>query len=99
MLTSHTPRRADRRPTQRAIILLIEDNHQSIEQPAESTDWSLQGLGLKTTLQLTPGQSVLVIPNEGPQFAVQTRVAWVGEVGGDTEGRAGLEFIQPAPSN
>ncbi len=61
-------------------------------------DLSQHGIKVQAKLSLIPGQIVQVIPSEGPEYAVLSRVVWVGPAVSDKDGEAGLEFLNPLPA-
>lgn len=90
-------RRSARRQVRLAVILLVDSEGKSIESEASTVDLSEYGVRVEAGIQLTQGQIVEVITNEGPEFAVRGRVIWTGAVGSEQEGQAGLEFLRPLP--
>lgn len=91
-------RRGVRSRARLALMLIIDADGEKTESPARAYDFSQFGMGVEVPAPLTPGQIVDVIPNEGPEYRVRSRVVWVGEAESDTGGKAGLEFLQPLPS-
>jgi PilZ domain len=91
-------RRGARSPARLALMLIIDADGEKVESPARAYDFSQFGLGVKAGAPLVPGQIVDVIPNEGPEYRVRSRVIWVGEAESDKGGKAGLEFLQPLPA-
>lgn len=91
-------RRSERRPVRIAVLLLLESGGEQVEQEASTVDLSQHGLRVQAKLVLTPGQLVQIIPNEGPEYALLSRVVWVGPTSSDRGGEAGLEFLNPLPA-
>ncbi len=69
------------------VKLAFDSEGMRLEHPSYMIELSTSGLRLKTSVPLTVGRIVEVIPDEGPRFAVHCRVVWV------REGEAGLEIL------
>lgn len=74
--------------------MVVEPEGRREKYPSTMVDISHEGVRLKTTVGLDPGQFVEVIPNEGPRYAMRCRVVWVGKKGSDQEMEIGLEFVK-----
>lgn len=68
-------RRTKREPVQLAVVLLIDMDSAKLSGDALSLDFSRLGLGVETKALLTPGQAVDIVPAEGPNSPVRSRVA------------------------
>ncbi len=91
-------RRSERKPVRIAVLLLVDSESEQVEQEASTLDLSQHGLRVQSKVMLCPGQLVQIIPNEGPEYAVLSRVVWVGPASSDQGGEAGLEFLNPLPA-
>jgi hypothetical protein len=90
-------RRTKRERVRLAVVLLVDAEGTKLSGDAVSLDFSRLGLGVETKALLTPGQVVDIVPAEGPNSPVRSRVAWVGPVRADESCTAGLEFLEPLP--
>lgn len=94
---SYTPtRRAERRPSKRAMVLVYEGADSEETQPAITVDESDLGARIETQAQLKAGQ-LIELQSEDSALRLRCRVVWTGEVASDKEGEAGLEFLFPPP--
>ncbi|MGH9430947.1 MAG: PilZ domain-containing protein, partial [Terriglobia bacterium] len=98
--TMPTPKPSERRRSERAVVnrpvaLLVDSSHDQIAHNAFAIDLSEVGARLRAGIDLTPGQLVTIIPNEGTAQSVKSQVIWVGEKGSERSGEAGLAFLQP----
>jgi PilZ domain-containing protein len=89
-------RRCERRPARLALVLILDPMGKRTEKRTFTFDLSPYGAGVESGAALKPGQIVELIPYEGPQYSVRTRVIWVGEANSDRGGKAGLEFLASA---
>ena len=96
---SPPPRRYDRIPVSIPVILIVESGGKKVGHPSYMVDVSERGIKLKANVPVTVGQVVEIIPSKGPQYAVRSRVVWVGKAGSEQEGRMGLEFLEPSPTS
>jgi len=62
---------------------------------ARILDLSTHGARVQTDTPLFLGEEFEFIPPEGEEYAVPCRVVWSGEVGSESEGQSGLEFLTP----
>lgn len=88
-------RRAERRQTKKAVVLLVEADGETICQEATSVDISEYGTRIESKGLLQPGQVLQLVQPEGPATPLRCMVVWSAEVGSDGKGEAGLEFLQP----
>ncbi len=58
-----------------------------------------RGLRVKVRAPLADGDQVEVLSVDGPKYPVRSRVVWVGKVGTEERGQAGLEFLTYCPTN
>jgi hypothetical protein len=86
-------RRSERINASIPITLLVDADGKKTSHDAFTVDLSQLGVRIRSKIVLAPGQAVDVIPNEGPRYAVPSRVIWVGQAGVDSQ--AGLEFLSP----
>jgi len=90
-----TARRSKRIPARIPVTLIVQSTGEKVIREVYTCDLSQHGLRIQAHVPLIPGQTVKVIPSEGPRYAVHSRVAWVGPVGSRLEGQAGIEFLNP----
>ncbi|HEV2492207.1 MAG TPA: PilZ domain-containing protein [Terriglobia bacterium] len=88
-------RRAERQALDKPVTLIVESDRERISQGAYGIDLSTLGIRVRAGVDLLPGQLVTVIPNEGAERAVPSRVVWVGEEGSKRAGEAGIVFLEP----
>ncbi len=86
-------RRCERRPARLALVLILDPAGRRAEKRTFTFDLSPFGVGVEAGAALKPGQVVELIPHEGPQYCVRSKVIWVGEAESDRGGKAGLEFM------
>jgi PilZ domain-containing protein len=89
-------RRSERKPARLALVLILDPAGKRAERRTYTFDLSPYGVGVEAAAVLKPGEIVELIPHEGPQYSVRSRVIWVGEAESDRGGKAGLEFIVSA---
>ncbi len=89
-------RRCERRAARLALVLILDPAGKRSEKQTFTFDLSPYGVGLESGASLKPGQVVELVPHEGPQYSVRSRVIWVGEAESDRGGKAGLEFLVSA---
>ncbi len=70
------------------VKLAFEPESMRFEHPSYMIEVSTTGLRLKANVPLTARQTIEVIPDGGPRYAVPCRVVWV------REGEAGLEVLR-----
>ncbi len=100
MLTEAYPiaRRSERIFTSIPVTLLVDVDGRKVAWDAYTVDLSQLGVRVRAHVALTPGQTVEVVPSEGPKYAVRSRVVWVGEADSGRDAQAGLEFLSPFPA-
>lgn len=86
-------RRSERKPARLALVMILDPAGKRAKKTTFTFDLSPYGVGLESGASLKPGQVVELIPSEGPQYCVRSRVIWVGEAESDRGGKAGLEFM------
>jgi len=87
-------RRSERRIAKIAIVVFVDKEHEPEGSEAVTVDVSALGARIQSSLSLTPGQMVEVVPVNGSD-PVAARVVWVGKPTSELEGQAGLEFLDP----
>lgn len=87
-------RRAKRKESSKALALVVDSGRQQILNHAFAVDLSELGARVRTPVNLQPGQHVTVIPREGKEYAVASRVIWVNTGQGSGNGEAGLAFLE-----
>ena len=86
-------RRSERRPATIQIRLVLEAHHFKEDNSAIAIDISNEGVGVRTTLELVPGQWVgYVIKGKFPH-AIPSRVIWSREDQYSHWTYAGIEFL------
>lgn len=88
-------RRAERRAFNKPLTMVVESERERISHGAYGIDLSTLGIRVRAGVDLLPGQLVTVIPREGAEHAVPSRVVWVGEEGSQRAGEAGIAFLEP----
>jgi hypothetical protein len=61
-------------------------------------DVTEQGARIKASVALNPREVVIIMPREGPRYAVNSRVVWASKGGSDVESEMGFEFQNPMPT-
>lgn len=89
------PRRSDRKPIRKAVVLMIESDDLEISHEATTVDISAHGAGIEAKATLTPGQTINLIQPGNPANALRCLVVWAGDISSDGHDRAGLEFLNP----
>ena len=84
-------RRCHRTPVKLLMILTVDVEGSPLSGSADSLDFSAIGARIRTTLGLSPGQSVNVLVPDKKSDEVSCRVVWVGAQEGARQ--AGLEFL------
>jgi hypothetical protein len=87
------PRRSERRPAAIPIRLVLEAENFKADNSAVTTDISTDGVGVRTTLTLVPGEWVGYVAKGKFPHAIPTRVVWAREDGYSHWIYAGLEFL------
>ncbi|MGD0222314.1 MAG: PilZ domain-containing protein [Terriglobia bacterium] len=77
--TSLTPRRGERRPATIPIRLVLAPKEFKEDNSAITTDISTDGVGVRTTLRLFPGEWVGYIDKRKFPYAIPTHVVWAKE--------------------
>ncbi len=96
--TSSIPRRCERIYVRIPITLIVESEGMKVVHEAHTVDLSQRGVRVRSELALSRGQKIEVIPNEDRKYVVPGRVVWVGAAGSEQHSEAGLEFLQPLPT-
>jgi len=86
-------RRAPRSKVSQPLVLVVDSARNQIAHRAFALDLSDMGARVRSQIHLEPGQLVTVIPNEGVEQGIQSRVIWVERSGAQEE--AGIAFLQP----
>jgi PilZ domain len=92
------PRRSERKPVRKAVVLVIESEDSAARFDATTLDMSRHGARVQAETPLTPGQTLSLIQEEDPTHALRCTVVWAGEVGSDRLDHAGLEFLEHPPA-
>jgi hypothetical protein len=87
------PRRSERRPATIPIRLVLEPEKFKADNSAITTDISTDGVGVRTTLGLVPGEWVGYIAKGKFPHAIPSRVVWAREDEYSHWMFAGLEFL------
>jgi len=90
-----TPRRSKRGDASGVAFVVANREDRGAWRKARILDLSTHGARVQTDVPLVLGEELEFIPPEGEEYAVPCRVVWGGEVGTDSEGQAGLEFLTP----
>jgi PilZ domain len=95
---SAVPRRSERKPVRKAVVLVIESEEPEARYEATTLDVSRHGARIQAETTLTPGQTLSLIQEEDPTHALRCTVVWAGEVSSDKLDHAGLEFLEHPPA-
>jgi hypothetical protein len=87
------PRRSERRPATIPISLVLEAEKFKADNSAITTDISTDGVGVRTTLGLVPGEWVGFVKKGEFPHAIPSRVVWAREDEYSGWMFAGLEFL------
>ena len=89
-------RRSRRVPETTPISLAFPSDDCRVKHEALIMNQSLHGVGIRTSVQLSPGQAIVILPREGYWHAVPARVVWArtSEIGAGYI--AGLAFAKPS---
>ncbi len=87
------PRRSERRSAAIPIRLVLEAENFRADNSAVTTDISADGVGVRTTLALVPGEWVGYVAKGKFPHAIPTRVVWAREDVHSHWIYAGLEFL------
>jgi len=86
-------RKWEREPATIQVELILKNDKFKVGHSATTLDVSLQGVGVRTTVALIPGEWVGVVPKgEFPQ-AIPARVVWSRDEEPSHWTLAGLEFL------
>lgn len=91
-------RRSERKPSRKAVVLIVESDDSLTRCEANTVDISAQGARIEMNSPLTPGQIINLIQPDDPGHTLRCLVVWAGDVGSDGQEHAGLEFLDPAPT-
>jgi hypothetical protein len=86
-------RRAPRREAASSLTFVVDSDRDQIVNRAFAVDLSDLGAKIRTGLRLQPGQLITVVPSEGPEEGIPSRVIWVSPSG--SNGEAGIAFLEP----
>jgi PilZ domain-containing protein len=80
------------------VTLLVKSEGQMVAYPVHLVDVTEQGIRIKAGVALNPGEMVMIMPREGPRYAVNSRVVWARRGGYDLDLEMGFEFQNPVPT-
>lgn len=89
------PRRSERKPVRKAIVLVVESEDPEVRHEGTTVDISAHGAKVEASAPLAPGQTLSLIQPDDPSRALRCLVVWAGDVGSDSDGQVGLEFLEP----
>ncbi len=89
------PRRSERKPARRAIVLMVESDDQETLHEGVTVDLSQYGARIETETPLATGQTLTLFQPEDPAHALRCMVVWTGDVSSDGHDQIGLEFLNP----
>jgi hypothetical protein len=89
-------RRSRRVPEATPIFLVFPSDDCRVKHEAFTVDQSLHGAGIRTGVQLSPGQAIVILPREGYWHTVPARVVWARAAEVNDGYFAGLEFAKPS---
>ena len=89
------PRQTERIPAEIPIQLIVRRLFTQKTHSAQTVDISRSGARVRAAVQMSPGQSVQVVPSEGVRRSIEGRVVWVNRISAPHLGEAGIEFMQP----
>lgn len=92
------PRRSERKPVRRAIVLMVESDDSQTSQEGMTIDLSEHGVRVETETTLSPGQTLTLFQPDDPDHPFRCMVVWAGNVGSDGQDQMGLEFLDSLPS-
>lgn len=93
------PRRSERKPARKVILLVVESEESEVHHEGTTVDISSDGARVEACAPLTPGQTLSLIQPDDPSRPLRCLVVWAGDVGTDGDGQAGLEFLDPPATN
>lgn len=94
---SAIPRRPERKPVRKAIVLIIETDDPETFHRGMTIDMSEHGARVEADAPLAPGQTLTLYMPDDPSRSYHCTVVWTGDVGSDGCGQVGLEFIDSPP--
>ena len=96
------PRRSERKPVRRAIVLMVESEDRETLHKGTTIDMSEFGARVEAGTGLAPGQTLTLFQPDDPAGALRCMVVWSGDVSSDGHDQMGLEFLgspSAAPEN
>ena len=93
-----TVRKFERRVMRFALVLLMDSDEGEIRKDGYTVDVSEMGCRVEGLESIAEGQLVRVVPWSTTGDAIEGRVVWVGNPESKLAGEAGIEFLQPLPS-
>jgi hypothetical protein len=93
-----TDRKFERRAMRFALVLLMDSDEGEIRKDGYTVDVSDMGCRVEGVDSITEGQLVRVVPWSSSGEEIAGRVVWVGNPESKLAGEAGIEFLQPLPS-
>ena len=93
------PRRSKRADRRGLAFVVANTEDSNARRKVLILDLSPHGARVQCDIPLTVGQVFEFVPPEGPEYAVSCRVIWAGELGSNSEGESGLEFLAPYPTD
>jgi hypothetical protein len=96
---NRVPRRSQRADRRGLAFVVATTEDRRVPRRVLILDLSPHGARVQCDVPLTPGQAFEFVPPEGPEYAVRCRVIWAGELGSNSEGESGLEFLAPYPTD
>lgn len=91
--THAVPRRSERKPVRRAIVLMVEPDDPETLLEGTTVDMSEHGARVEVEAPLAPGQTLSLIQPDDPAHSYRCLVVWAGDVGSDGHDQVGLEFL------
>jgi PilZ domain-containing protein len=91
-------RRHDRILVTAPVTLLAKSEGQMVPCSSHLVDVTEKGARIKASVALNPTEVVIIMPCEGPRYAVNSRVIWASKGGSDLESEMGFEFQNPMPT-
>ncbi|MBZ5670081.1 MAG: PilZ domain-containing protein [Acidobacteriia bacterium] len=91
-------RRSERVSATIPISLLVKWEASQTEHDAYTVDLSREGVRVRTSFMLIPGDMVGIVPWGDSGQAIPTRVVWVQGPGSSRGFLAGLEFLNTPPA-
>jgi len=92
------PRRSERKPVRKAIVLMVESDDQETLHEGTTVDLSEYGARVETETALAPGQTLTLFQPDDPAHSYRCMVVWSGNVGSDGHDQIGLEFLNSVPA-